>query len=84
MSSGLARELREELGVTALIGPALAAETDPTSHQLTVYHRATLLGAPHEDGIEIDGLRYAVPDELSARLGEEAGPWLACAQGQQM
>ncbi len=79
-SDGLARELREELGVQAQVGPVLSAETNAATHQLTLYFRATLLGAPHEDGIEIDGFHYAAPEEISSLLGEEASICLRCMQ----
>ena len=77
---GLARELREELGAQAQVGPVLSAQTNAAAHQLTLYYRATLLGTPREDGIEIDGFRYATPEELPALLGDEAGISLRCIQ----
>ncbi len=77
---GLARELREELGAQAQIGPVLSAQTNAAAHQLTIYYRATLLGTPREDGIEIDGFRYATPEELPALLGNEADICLRCMQ----
>lgn len=79
--TGLARELREELGVLAQVGPVLSAETDPASHQLTLYYRVTIQGTPREDGIEIDGFRYAAPEEVPALLGQDAG---SCLQYMQM
>lgn len=77
---GLSRELREELGVDAQIGPVLSAETNPTTHQLTLYYHATLLGSPREDGIEIDELHFAAPEEVSALLGDDAFICLRCMQ----
>ena len=79
--AGLSRELREELGVEAQVGPVLSAETNPTTHQLTLYYRATLLGRPREDGIEIDGLRFAAPEEVPTLLGDDALTCLQCMQG---
>jgi ADP-ribose pyrophosphatase YjhB (NUDIX family) len=79
-SAGLARELREELGVQAQVGPVLTAQTDPAAHQITLYYRATLLGTPHEDGVEIDGFRYATPEEVSMLLGGDADTCLQCMQ----
>jgi ADP-ribose pyrophosphatase YjhB (NUDIX family) len=79
-SAGLARELREELGVQAQVGPVLSAETNAASHQIVLYYRATLLGAPHEDGVEIDGFRYAAPEELPTLLGDDADTCLHCMQ----
>ncbi len=79
--AGLTRELREELGVEAQVGPVLSAETNPATHQLTLYYRATLLGRPREDGIEIDGLRFAAPEEVPTLLGDDALTCLQCMQG---
>lgn len=71
------RELREELGVRAMVGPVFYAETYlPTGH-MTLYYRATIAGTPRADGVEIDGFRYASPDEAAALLGPEAHAWLA-------
>jgi len=46
------------------------------SHHLTLYYRATILWMPRPDQIEIDGFRYAQPDEVAGLLGREASPWL--------
>lgn len=74
------RELREELGVAAAVGPLLYAETCLPGRHLTLYYLATIDGLPREDGVEIDAFRSATPDEALALLGEEAAPWLACLQ----
>jgi ADP-ribose pyrophosphatase YjhB (NUDIX family) len=79
--TGLSRELREELGVEAQVGSVLSAETNPATHQLTLYYRVTLLGRPREDGIEIDGLRFAAPEEVPTLLGDDALTCLQCMQG---
>jgi ADP-ribose pyrophosphatase YjhB (NUDIX family) len=79
-SAGLARELREELGVAAQVGAVLSAETNAAAHQLTLYYRATLLGTPREDGIEIDRFCYATPEEVAALLGDDASTCLRCMQ----
>lgn len=81
-STGLARELREELGVAAQVGPVLSAETNAAAHQLTLYYRASLLGTPHEDGIEIDGFYYATPEEVSLLLGDEVSICLRCMRAE--
>lgn len=75
--AGLSRELHEELGVDARVGPVLSAETNPTTHQLTLYYRVTLLGRPQEDGVEIDALHFAAPEEVFTLLGDETP---ACLQ----
>ncbi len=73
---GLARELREELGVPAQVGPLILAEIEPTSRLLTLFYRATLLDTPQANGEEVDGLRYVAPEEARALLGREADSWL--------
>lgn len=72
----LTRELREELGVLAVVGPMICAESEPSTGHVTLYYRATLRGTPHEDGEEIDWLRYASPEEVRRLLGPNAGEWL--------
>lgn len=74
------RELREELGLRAEVGPLLYAETSLPAGHLTLYYRVTIAGLPRADGIEIDGLRYANLDDAAALLGPEAQPWLDCLQ----
>lgn len=72
----LARELREELGVSAIIGPLLCANTNLSGHHLTLFYRVRLTGTPRLDGIELDEYRYAAPDELPDLLGESVSEWL--------
>lgn len=71
------RELREELGVAAVVGPLLHAETCVPSNHLTLYYLATIDGQPQLDGVEIDGVRYVAADEVVVLMGEEATAWLA-------
>lgn len=75
--AGLARELREELSVEAVIGPLVYAETWVPGQHLTLYYTATLRGMPVADGIELDGFRFVTLNEARALLGQEAEPWLA-------
>jgi 8-oxo-dGTP diphosphatase len=79
----LARELSEELGVPARMGPVLHVENAAPAHQLTLYDHATLLGTPRQDGTEIDALRYAPLEDMAALLGPEADPWLSCLDERQ-
>ena len=72
------RELREELGLRATIGPLLYAETSLPAGHLTLYYRVTIAGTPRADGVEIDGFQYVTLDDAAALLGPEARPWLAC------
>lgn len=77
----LARELREELGIDATIGPLLCAETATSSGHLTLYYRAALAGLPRPDGLEIDACRYVSLSEAPGLLGTPAPSWLQLAQG---
>ncbi|HEX8032310.1 MAG TPA: NUDIX hydrolase [Ktedonobacterales bacterium] len=76
-AEAVARELREELGVAAVVGPLLCAETCVPSRHLTLYYLATIDSQPQLDGVEIDGFRYVALDEAGVLLGEEARAWLA-------
>lgn len=78
--AALARELREELGARAVIGPMLCAESEPATRHVTLYYRVALWETPREDGEEIDALRYASPDEVRRLLGPNASAWLDRAQ----
>jgi len=74
---GLARELGEELGVPAVIGPLICAVREAEGRHLTLYYRASLLAAPHADGVELDALRYVAPWEVPLLCGgPRAQPWL--------
>lgn len=77
-AEGLARELREELGVAALVGPLVYAETESSGQHLTLYYRAMLFGTPRVDDMELDDVRYVTSDAVPALFGEEAAalPWL--------
>jgi ADP-ribose pyrophosphatase YjhB (NUDIX family) len=75
--AALARELREELGVAAHIGPLVYAETWLPGQHMTLYYTATLRGIPAPDGVEVDGFHFATLDEAGALLGCGADPWLA-------
>lgn len=73
--AALEREIREELGVDAAIGPLLAAQTATDAGHLTLYYAATLAGAPRPDGLEIDALRHVTEDALPALLDTSALVW---------
>lgn len=72
------RELREELGLRAQVGPLLYAETCLANGHLTLYYRATIAGMPRTDGVEVDSFQYATLDDAASLLGPEALPWLDC------
>jgi 8-oxo-dGTP pyrophosphatase MutT (NUDIX family) len=75
----LARELHEELGVQATVGPLLHADLSEPNGHLTLYYAVDITGTPRHDGVEIDGYRYVAPDEVVMLLGAEDAPWLAAA-----
>lgn len=75
-TEALARELREELDVTAVVGPLLSAETYTPGRHMTLYYRVTLVGMPVLDGVEVNGLRYATADEAAELMGMPALPWM--------
>lgn len=71
-ADALAREVREELGVEATIGPVLIAHNASLLRQLTIYYQVTLQVTPHVDGFELDGMRYVAPDDIAALTGRPA------------
>ena len=71
----LARELREELGTTARIGPLLHADYSVRRRHLTLYYHVTVAGTLHHSR-ETDAHRYAAPEELPGLLGASLPPWL--------
>jgi len=72
--AALVRELREELGLEATIGPLLYADNTTQRHHMSLYYHATVTGAPRYNA-ELDGHRYVKPDELGTFM-EEPPPWL--------
>ena len=75
----LAREVREELGVAAQVGPVVAAEASLDGGHLTLYYRAALLGYPQRNGdaAEIDAWRYVALSDIGALLGTPRPSWMA-------
>ena len=77
----LARELREELDVSATVGTLLHAEVYPSTRHLTLYYHVAIQGMPRHDGREIDASRYVSADELVALTEDSPAPaWLLQAQ----
>jgi len=72
--AALERELREELGTEALIGPLIESEVE--DGHLTLYFKATIAGTPSPDGVEIDQFRFVTPTELTTLVGSPAPTWL--------
>lgn len=78
-AEALQRELREELGVVATIGPILHADNAVARRHLTLYFAAAIDGEPrHSD--ETDAHRYVTLDELSNLTKAPTPPWLRQAQ----
>src|SRR5207302_721880 len=77
----MARELREELGLEALVGPVLFAEADPVGRHLALFYKATIGDVPRPDGQEIDAFRFVSLEEFSAWTGEAAPGWLGGGVG---
>jgi len=72
--AALVRELHEELGLDATIGPLLYADNTTQRHHMSLYYRATVSGAPRYNA-ELDEHCYVNPDELGTFM-EEPPPWL--------
>jgi len=75
--AAVARELMEELGLVATVGPLLHADRRPHRRHLTLYYSVRIEGTPRQDGVEIDAYRYVAPDDLPAVLGTHHLPWLS-------
>ncbi len=73
--AALARELREELSVSATVGPLLFADHCLRRRHLTLYYRASIAGEPRHD-VETDAHRYVTPDELPPLIGMPVQPWM--------
>ncbi len=81
--AAVARELQEELGLVATVGPLLHADRRPRRRHLTLYYSVRIEGAPRQDGVEIDAYRYVAPDDLPAVLGTHRLPWLPARSEQE-
>lgn len=71
----LARELREELGVTSEIGAIRHAANEPVQRHLTMYYDATIRGIPRHHA-ETDNHRYVAVKDLPSYLGKPFPVWL--------
>jgi 8-oxo-dGTP pyrophosphatase MutT (NUDIX family) len=79
-AEALARELREELGVSARIGALLHADHAAWRRHLTLYYRAEIAGEVRHSH-ETDAHRYVASDELAPLFGGELPAWLRVATG---
>ncbi len=77
-AAALSRELHEELGVRATVGPLVHAENDARRRHLTLYYRVAIAGEPRH-GIETDAHRYSALGDLPALLGGPVPRWLPAA-----
>ena len=73
----VAREIREELGVEAVVESLICASIDWRYRHLTLHYRVRLLGTPRPVGPELDNLRFVDPVELSRLIGGRAPAWLS-------
>lgn len=71
----LRRELREEVGLNATIGPLLRAVHHTRGRHLTLYYRVSVTG-PIRYSAEIDGARYVAIDDLTRTFDPTAQWWL--------
>jgi ADP-ribose pyrophosphatase YjhB (NUDIX family) len=77
--AALLREIGEELGVVASVGPLLGAHAAPDTRHLTLYYAATITDTPCLDSVEIDAIRYVPEDELPTLMDRTALVWLHAA-----
>jgi 8-oxo-dGTP pyrophosphatase MutT (NUDIX family) len=75
-AEALARELHEELGVDAVVGRLLHAETCIGTSHLTLYYQVTLAGVPAVNMTEIDQVQFCAPADWSALTSDPAPLWL--------
>ena len=71
----LRRELREEVGLSATIGPLLRAVHHTRGRHLSLYYRVSVTG-PIRYSAEIDGARYVAIDDLMRTFDADAHWWL--------
>jgi ADP-ribose pyrophosphatase YjhB (NUDIX family) len=72
--AALVREMREELGLDATIGPLLYADNSTQRHHMSLYYRATVTGAPRYNA-ELNDHRYVNKNELGEYM-EKPPSWL--------
>jgi 8-oxo-dGTP diphosphatase len=75
-AAALMREIREELGVEASVGPLLAAHAAPGDGHLTLYYATSIADEPHPNSVEIDALRHVPEEALHTLLDPTALVWL--------
>lgn len=71
----LARELREELGLIAAVGPVLHVDYATRERHLTIYYHAVIEGTPQHD-VETDAHRYVSLHEAGELMDTASVAWL--------
>jgi 8-oxo-dGTP pyrophosphatase MutT (NUDIX family) len=74
-AAALARELREELALTATVGAIVYAVLATGNHHLTLYYHVTIAGTPRHES-ETDAHRYVSVHEAQELLGTARAAWL--------
>lgn len=75
-AAALARELREELGVNAVVGRLLHADHYTRWRHITLYYEVSIEGKPRHSA-ETDAHDYISLDGLPAMLNSTVPSWLA-------
>src|SRR5579883_1601826 len=74
-ASAVAREVEEELGVRATVGPVLHVDNALARRHVTIFYQVWIAGEPRHD-LETDGHRYVTLDEYPQIKGVEAATWV--------
>jgi ADP-ribose pyrophosphatase YjhB (NUDIX family) len=69
------REVQEELGVKATVGPVLHVDNARSRRHVTVFYRVWIAGDPRHD-VETDAHRYVSLEELAQIKGADAATWV--------
>ena len=75
-AAALARELREELGVAAAVGPVMHVQHETWRRHVTIYYRVAINGAPRPNGVENDAVRYVAPVAFAGLMDHVSAQWL--------
>lgn len=72
----ITREIREELGVSAVVESLERATLDRRYRHITLHFRVHLLGAPAVTGPEVDELKFVSIDEMRRLTGFPIPSWM--------
>lgn len=70
----VAREVQEELGVQATVGPVLHVDRATPRRHVTVFYRVWIAAEPRHD-LETDAHRYVTLEEFAQLKGRTAATW---------